>query len=225
MNEFLTKRQQSILIGNILGDGGVYIDKGLPYYYFKQREKNKDYVFWLYEELKNLCPSPPKQRKDNGQWYFYTSCLECLILFRATFYDSKSGRKCIPKNINEFLVSPLLLAVWYMDDGTLDYRKKDHCAFSLTINCFTVQEGKLLSKALQKNFGIISTVQNPLCRGKRYPKLYIGARGREKFLTLITPYVHECFAYKLPHNRVSPSETDSVPPWCGRDRRYHITRK
>lgn len=224
MNISLTRRQQNILVGSILGDGGIYTRmQGMPYYYVKQQERNKDYIFWLYQELNNLCPSPPKKRRDNNQWYFYSSGLENLVPLRTLFY--KDGRKRIPANIDEFLNSPLSLAVWYMDDGTLDYRTKDHCAFSLTVNCFTVQEVTFLCSVLKKYFGIISTVQNPLCRGKRYPKLYIGARGREKFLKLVQPYIHECFAYKLPQNRVSPSETDSVPPWCGRDRRYLLVRK
>jgi hypothetical protein len=98
-----------------------------------------------------------------------------------------------------------------MDDGTLDYREKDHCAFTLVINNFTLQEANILSRTLKKNFGIPSTIQNPLCRGKRHPRLYIGAQGRERFLTLIQSYIRECFAYKLPQNRVSPSETDSAP--------------
>ena len=224
MNLSLTKRQQNILIGSILGDGGIYPrTQGMPYYYIKQGERNKDYIFWLYQEFSNLCPSLPKQRRDNNQWYFYSSGLENLVSLRTLFYSG--GRKRIPANITKFLTSPLSLAVWYMDDGTLDYRIKDHCAFSLTVNCFTVQEVELLTSVLKKNFGIISTVQNTLCRGKKYPKLYIGARGRERFLKFVQPYIHECFAYKLPQNRVSPSETDSVPPWCGRDRRYLTIRK
>ena len=220
-NISLTKRQQYILVGSILGDGCVYTGKAKnPCYYIKQCKKNKSYLFWLYEELRNLCPSSPKQRRDNEQWYFYSSRLEILKPLRKVFYGD--GRKRIPEEINNLLVSPLSLAIWYMEDGTLDYREKDHCAFSLTVNCFTVKEVKLLSLVLENNFGIVSTVQNPLCRGKRYPKLYIGARGRERFLNLIEPYVHKCFVYKLPQNRVSPSETNSAPPWCGRDRRYSV---
>lgn len=216
---FPSKKQEDILVGSILGDGCIYVSSdGGTTYYVKQCEKRKEYIFWLYRELESLCPSLPKQRRDNNQWYFYSSRLEALKSLRKTFYQNR--RKRIPKEIGKLLTSPISLAVWYMDDGTLDYREKDHCAFSLTVNCFTLEEVKLLSWALKNNFGIISTIQNPLCRGKRYPKLYIGAQGRERFLNLIKPHIHECFAYKLPQSRVSPSETDSAPPWCGRDRRY-----
>lgn len=220
-----TAEQHNILVGSILGDGGVFVgNPQKPYFYVKQKEANKKYVFWLYERFRNFCVSSPRQRKDNGQWYFSTRGLEILLPFRKAFY--KERKKRVPRDIGELLVSPLSLAVWYMDDGTLDYRQKDHCAFSLTTNCFTKQEVALLSNALWKNFRIVSTVQTPLCRGIRYPKLYIGARGREGFLDLILPYIHECFAYKLPQNRVSPSETDSDPAWVGRDRRYLVrTRK
>ena len=220
----LTRRQQDILIGSILGDGCIYVGQGKnPCYYIKQCEKSKEYIFWLYKELENLCPSRPKQRSDNNQWYFYSSQSKILWPLREIFYPN--GKKIVPEEIDKLLVSPISLAIWYMEDGTLDFRKKDHCAFSLTINCFTLDESELLSRALKNNFGIISTVQNPICRGKRYPKLYIGAKGRERFLNLIQPYIHKCFDYKLPQNRVSPSETDSVPPWCGRDRRYLLRKE
>ena len=225
MDFSLTEKQENILVGNILGDGGVYVTKTgiFPYYYIKQCERNKDYIFWLYSHFSELCPSPPKQRKDNGQWYFYSSGLECFTPFRIAFYNDR--KKVVPGNIGKLLTSPLSLAVWFMDDGTLDYRKKDHCAFTLMINNFTLEEAALLSKVLQENFGVVGTIQNPLCRGKRHPRLYIGASGRERFITLIEPYIRQCFAYKLPQNRISPSETDSIPPWCGRDRRYLPSRK
>lgn len=221
----ITKRQKDIIVGNILGDGGVYVNNWghLPYYYIKQRKENKDYIFWLYKEFSQLCPSSPKQRKDNGQWYFYTSSSESFLPFRTAFYRNR--RKVVPRDIDKLLTSPLSLAVWYMDDGHLDYREKYHCSFNLMINSFTLDEAAMLSKVLKKNFGVIATIQNPLCRGKRHPRLYIGVSGRERFLTLIQPYIHQCFAYKLPQNRISPSETDSVPPWCGRDRRYLPSRK
>ncbi|PIP75784.1 hypothetical protein COW86_01880, partial [Candidatus Kuenenbacteria bacterium CG22_combo_CG10-13_8_21_14_all_39_9] len=120
-----------------------------------------------------------------------------LTEFRNIFYN-RNNIKIIPKNITAFLTEPISLAVWYMDDGKLDYRPKDHYAFSLTINNFLLKEAKILSDMLLKNFGIISSIQNPLCRGKRYPMLYIGKNGRDKFLKIVKPYIIDCFSHKLP---------------------------
>lgn len=214
-----TTDQRNVLIGSILGDGGIYLTSSKPHFYFKQKESSKDYVFWIYNYFHSFCKSPPKKRVDNNQWYFRTRGVELLSEFHRNFYD-KNGRKKIPSKIKNLLTSPLSIAIWYMDDGTLDYRQKSHCSFTLMTNCFTIKETKLLSETLWENFKIYSTVQNPHCRGKSYPRIYIGSKGRSRFIETIFPFIHECFLYKLPQNRVSPSETDFNPWWIGRDRRY-----
>lgn len=205
----LTSRQQAIIVGNILGDGGVYIKRDMKnaYYMIKQSEKYKQYLFWLFDELKDLCPSGPKQRKDNAQWYFYTSASKDLTNLQNIFYVNK--KKVVPQNIEELLVSPLSLAIWFMDDGTLDYRLKDHCAFHLCTNCFTREEGEVLANVLKKNFGIIASVHFTLCRGKRHTRVYIGAKGRAQFIKLVRPYILDCFKYKLPEYREVPQRLDS----------------
>lgn len=197
MGNILTERQKSILIGNILGDGYLDFDGYIgTRLYIKQSEDKKDYLFWLYEEFSNLCKSEPKQRKDNGQWYLGTRYFKEFTDLRSKFYEN--GVKIVPKEIGKILKNPISLAVWYMDDGTLDFRLKSHFAFSLAVNCFSVDEVQILVNVLKDNFGIIASSNNSLCRGKRYPRLYIGKDGRDKFLSLITPFIHECFSYKIP---------------------------
>lgn len=193
----LSKKQTSIIIGNLLGDG--YLDKnryGSIALEVKQKDSCKKYVFWLYEELKSLCGSLPKQRKDNYQWRLLTRYSKDLKRMYKLFYPN--GRKIIPANLLEILISPLSLAVWYMDDGTLDYRVKSHFAFSLVTNCFTLEENEILIQTLRKNFKIEATIHHSLIRGKRYPRIYIGSQGRDQFYKLVRPFILECFSHKLP---------------------------
>ena len=193
----LKQKQREIIMGNILGDG--YLEFGGFHgtrLQIKQKERYREYVFWLYEKLRNLCLSSPRQRKDNGQWYFGTRFLVELTEFHRTFYSA--GKKIIPKNISELVNSPLTLAIWYMDDGYLDWRPKDHYAFMINTDSFRWKEVQLLKKMLKKNFGVQVNVYNSLCRGKRYPKIYIGSKGRDKFFSLIEPYILNCFSHKLP---------------------------
>lgn len=205
----LTSRQQAIIIGNILGDGGVYVQKDSinAHFKIKQSDKYREYLFWLFNELKDLCGPEPRQRKDNAQWYFQTRAFENLTSLRNIFY--KNRKKIVPDNIKELLISPLSLAVWFMDDGTLDYRLKDHCAFHLCTNCFSKKEAQLLANTLGMNFGIVASVHYTLCRGKRHARVYIGSKGRDQFIELISPYILNCFKYKLPQYRVAPQRLDS----------------
>ncbi|OGN19096.1 MAG: hypothetical protein A3I32_01285 [Candidatus Yanofskybacteria bacterium RIFCSPLOWO2_02_FULL_45_10] len=193
----LSFEQKRILVGTLLGDGYLYRDRYNDCYLeIKHSEKQRDYVFWMYENLSNFCPSEPKQRKDNKQWKFMTSSNKDLCFFRQSFYPD--GKKIVPRDIKEILTHPLSLAVWYMDDGSLDYRPKSHYNYSLSTNSFTLEENRLLIGVLKENFGIITSVQAPLCRGVRYPELYIGVAGRDKFIETIKPYLLPCFKYKIP---------------------------
>lgn len=194
----LTQRQREILVGSILGDGCVSVRKNRNncWYYVKQCDANKKYLFWLHREFANLCPSGPKQRRDNRQWYFSTTTIGELNWFREKFYPN--GKKIIPKDISQILVSPLSVAIWYMDDGTLDYRPCYHCSFSISTHCFSVSGANLLKDTLFDTFGIRARVYNNLIRGVRYPRIYIGSEGRKEFYTLIEPFMLDCFRYKLP---------------------------
>jgi len=97
-----------------------------------------------------------------------------------------------------------------MDDGSLDYRPKDHYNFSLSTNAFTIDENKLLVNALKENFGIESSIQTPLSRGVRYPEIYIGAKGRDRFWELISPYVVSCFSNRIPRHTLTPQRLNLV---------------
>lgn len=193
----INKIQRQIIVGTILGDGCLEFDgfHGTRLQ-IKQAERYKEYVFWLYGKLKNLCNSEPKQRNDTKQWYFSTKHLTELTILHRCFYPN--GKKLVPKDISDILVSPLSLSVWYMDDGGLDYRPKDHYAFILNTDSFTLEGVNFLKELMDYRFGIASTIHNSLCRGKRYPKLYIGKNGREEFLKKVKPYILNCFSHKLP---------------------------
>lgn len=203
----LTKRQKEIIVGTLLGDGYLEHDGfKASRLQIKQCERKKDYVFWLYKELEDLVKTPPKQRKDNKQWYFSTRSLIELDFFRNLFYGT--GQKSVPTTIKKLPISPLSLAVWFMDDGTLDYRVKSHYSFSFSTDSFIKSDVKLLQEVLYEKFGIKTSIQMPSCRGKKYVKLYVGKDGREIFLSIVKPYILSCFDYKLPKIILDPSETD-----------------
>ena len=174
----------------------------------KQSERKKDYVLWLYNELKDLVKTPPKQRKDNNQWYFSTRSLVELDFFRSLFYWS--GKKSVPSTIKELSFSSLSLAVWFMDDGSLDYRVKYHYSFSFSTDSFNEPDVRLLQELLFEKFGVKSNIQMVLCRGKKYTRLYVGKEGRDNFLSVIKPHVLSCFDYKLPKLYLTPQRLNQT---------------
>jgi len=193
----LSHIQEKIVTGLLLGDGYLEFDKfKASRLQVKQAECKKGYVMWLYSHFADKVLTPPKQRLDTGQWYFSTRSLREFESWRENFY--RNGKKIVPKNIAEIVTDPITLAVWFMDDGTLDYRIHSHYSFTFSTDAFTIAEVRLLQNALFQNFGIESSIQTPSSRGTKYTKLYVGRNGREKFLETIQPHILECFAYKIP---------------------------
>ena len=195
----LSTEQLNILTGLMLGDGNLEFNgyRGARLQ-VKQSEKKREYVFWLHSQFADITRTPPQQRLDTKQWYFGTRFFENLEEIRRTFYNDH--KKVLPPNISELLYSPLTLAVWFMDDGRLDYREKSHYAYHIATDSFSESEVKLLQSILLERFGIAAKAYLSLCRGKLYPKLYIGKEGRDRFTEIVAPHLLSCFEYKLPPN-------------------------
>lgn len=194
----MNQTQRNIVIGTLLGDGCLEFNgyRGTRLQ-IKQKEEHKQYVLWLYSHLADLCRTGPQQRKDTNQWYFSTRALVELTDLQKIFYSER--KKKLPKAITKLITSPLSIAVWYMDDGTLDYRPKSHYNFRLSTDSFTRTENEELVNMLKENFGVTASICNSLCRGQRYHRLYIGSKGRNTFLNLIQPYmIQPCFRRKVP---------------------------
>jgi len=204
MTGILSTLQQDVLVGLMLGDGHLEFNgyRGTRLQ-VKQSEEKKEYVFWLYDHFTKLTRTPPQQRHDTRQWYFGTRFFTELEEIRKYFYIDRT--KHVPENITELFQSPLTLAVWFMDDGRLDYRVKSHYAYHISTDSFTEPEVQQLQTLLREKFGIVTKTYLSLCRGKRYPKIYIGKEGRDLCTKTVAPYILPCFGYKLPPNSKSIS--------------------
>ena len=193
----ITKRQKEIIIGTLLGDGYLQATgKKNARLKLEHSEKQKDYIFWKYEELKNLMQDKPKKlERYNPKWekaYTYYRCqshsMPLLGKFKRLFYD-KAGRKRIPEKISMLLKSPLSLAVWYMDDG--HYYLRDDVAY-IYLPRYSEEEIRRLTEALGKNFNLKPRV----IKKKGYPVLYFPKEETQKLMAIIKPWVPEFMKYK-----------------------------
>ena len=197
----LTSREREILIGMILGDAFVEEGKtGLARIQVSHSLKQKEYLYWKFRELRRWVKGKPhliahrdKRFDKTYQRIRFSTIFHPLFRwFREKFYRGK--RKIIPKDIEKILVSPLSLAVWYMDDG----KKRPDCrgAYLDTIWC-KQEEQKRLIKTLKNNFGIESRIH---WNGDGY-HLYIPITSIERFRNLIEKHVIPSMRYKLPYTR------------------------
>src|SRR3990167_10343837 len=115
----LGKKQREVLIGLVLGDGFLQATgKTNARLRLEHSAKQKSYLEWKYEVLKNFMQAPPKHiERVNPVWqrtYEYYRCQThaspYLGKLRRLFYNG--NRKVIPENIQSLLKAPQSLAVW-----------------------------------------------------------------------------------------------------------------
>lgn len=195
----LTKRQKEILIGLLLGDGHVEQLYTLALGRLKVEHSNvqKEYVDWLYNEFKPWIRMKPRERtiisfgKVQQRYEFCTYGHTILGDFQERFYRNR--KKLVPNNIAND-ITPLSLAVWYMDDGSI--KSKRHKGVFLNTQGFTEADVSKLQKILKHKFGIESITR----REKNGKQIYLGGHAGEEFCKLIYPYVIPSMRYKIPQS-------------------------
>ena len=194
----MTDTIRHILVGSILGDGfltPLTKRKEFSRLWLKYDDSRLSYLEWLHHKLLPIGVDEIKKKKNYTQHYFLTNSLKEVGILRKWFYPK--GKKIIPKEIFSLLVHPLSLAVWYMDDGNLDFRDHYHCNATFATYGFDYKGCCTLVEVLRKNFGIESRIHKTTMRNKIYFRLYITSKSTNAFMDLIKPYMHSCFSYKL----------------------------
>jgi len=181
----LTEEQKSILIGVLLGDGAMR-KKTHALLEINHSYKQKEYVDWLYQKFIHYVDTEPKMRKSNGKriaYRFTTKSLPILTTFYDSFFQEK--HKIIPDNLT---LSPLTLAVWYMDDGS-------RCDTDIYLNSqqFTQEEQEKLVSLLSEQYSI----QASLNKDKQYKRIRIKKESVPRFMNLISPFIISTMRYKL----------------------------
>lgn len=190
---------RNILVGSLLGDGWltkIRSKTNTSIFALKYNDKSLEYLKWIRSQIMELTPSAIKSKPEYSQHYFYTKSQKDLGEFREIFYPN-DGMKRVPENINELLVDPISLAVWYQDDGTLDRRSKYHWNAKLATYCFPYEDCIRLKYAIRQNFDIKISVCKCQMRGKMYYVLYVLSESMTSFIEVIKPYIHENHAYKI----------------------------
>ncbi len=182
----LTEAQQSIIVGCLLGDGSMRC-KANALLEVNHASAQKDYVDWKYHHLDNLCGTPPKLRRGNGEriaYRFTTLSLPQLTVLYKEFYRGR--RKVVPRSL---MLTPLTLAVWFMDDGCRSYR-----ALYLNTQEFDLDGQRRLIEMLRRQWGVVSTLN----RDKQYFRIRIAVSSVGRFKETIDPYLLQQLRYKLP---------------------------
>lgn len=185
---------EQILLGTLLGDTGIYLDKRRnnkahrPHLDFYQGQKQKEYLDWKLSFFKSLLL---KNMRFNRRWSVYCQMTIRWDGFRWYWkYCKNRQRNSILPWIKR--MGPIAWSVWYMDDGNLD---KGYV--SIRVNKIGVKNANRVCRHLRgMGFDVYLTV------GKKYGN-YLDTRirfrkgGSKKFLEMVAPFIHPCLRYKL----------------------------
>ena len=211
------KKEEAVFLGHLLGDGHIQ-KRGLHSYRTKIEHcyDQLSYVKWKYDQLKRFTYKQPKKvRSKHGfeSSLFYLKSGTYLKKYHDLFYEpyiwvSKTEPKINKtkirycKKISEQLIhalpnDPLLLAVWFMDDGN---RRSDCFSGRFATQGFSKEEHHLLQEYLYSNFSIKTSIVLHNAIKKSY-SLVIPSKKNNflHFIDLIQPIVEQvpCMAHKI----------------------------
>ncbi len=207
----LTQRQIEILYGTMMGDSKRQHTKLNSIAGFKHSTKQKEYLFWKFNEFKSVCKE--KNLKHYSQydkrydkiyegWTFYTKANTDVETCIKEFY--KSGVKEVSIKILEYL-TPLSIAVLYMDDGTTDFFhrfiiKDDYKytpRFKFCTDSFSIESCNNIVKWFKSKYNINTYLIERELKTKMGYRVVIHNNSIEDFISLIRPYIIPSMLYKI----------------------------
>lgn len=193
-----------VVLGSLLGDGSIAINKRYKNarFSFRHSIKQRDYFEWKVLMLKPI--SGEKHSWEQNEIQEKSSFGGAKLRYQSKTLDeltkihqlvTKKGKKRVSRKwLNK--LSPLSLAVWWLDDGSLisHSRKGVICTDS-----FTKEEVKLIQRYFKVVWDIKTAIGTVNKKDKTYYRLYFRSTNElMKFLRIILPHIQvESMLYKV----------------------------
>jgi predicted DNA-binding protein YlxM (UPF0122 family) len=184
------KKQKEFITGTLLGDGCIRKSGKLPRLCLVHSKKYEQYFHWKISQLDkhfNLWREQKDKRKNSTLLYTETLQHNGLLEFYNWFYPNKT--KIVPDNLDKYM-TPYALAVWFLDDGTLNSGTNHR----IHTNCFSYEDQLKLKHLLKRCFDLNCKI---LTRRDNQHILSFKRKDTVKLSNIIEPYVVPCMKYKL----------------------------
>jgi recombination protein RecA len=198
----LSEQQWQVVLGSLMGDGHLapnLRDRSGVRFRLGHGAKQAAYLDWKVSLLANIDHS---RRTDKRGAVFadFTPLPELDELRRAVYLGD--GRKHLSEEYLKAL-TPLALAVWYMDDGGFTVRSKDlqertrggSDRIDICVEALAEGSQRRLAEHLRDAYGL--DVRLARKGARQQATLHFTTAASAKFQELIAPYVHESMAAKL----------------------------
>jgi len=198
----LSGQQLQLILGSLMGDGNLSPNRrGRSGTRFRMGHgaKQAAYLGWKASLLGNI----PHARTVNAKgavFADFTPLPELAELHEAVYFGD--GKKYLSSDYLKSL-TPLALAVWYMDDGGFTVRSKGvqqrtaggTGRIDICVEAMSPGSRERLAEYLRDTYGLQVKLTH---RGARQVStLQFSTSSSEKFQQLIAPYIHPSMDYKL----------------------------
>ncbi|MFA7087601.1 MAG: hypothetical protein WC145_13110 [Aliarcobacter sp.] len=211
----LTEDQRQLILGGLLGDMSIlYPNKRsrYPRIVVSQGSAQAEYTEWKYAIMKNLVGTPPKTvvnqgyRPGNTVHRFQTRSLPCLVPMYDLVKPGGGKKTVVTRRWLDEIDSPMALAVWYLDDGSLTKNVNRPAqrvyGHSVQISAGYAETGKanLMAEWLDRVWGIPTRIHSGVrgAKGKPDSTVWISKSSDvDAFLDIVRPYAVPCMHYKV----------------------------
>lgn len=207
MKTKITKQSRNLLIGLLLGDGTISNN-----FVFKlsHSEQQKDYLEWKIKQLNEaglrnngLKEYTSTKGFNIGKTVLYTqlNIIPFIKVLRRVFYKPNKvlgNRKLLNR------LSAREIAIWYMDDGHINYRKtkdKVHGFYIKIATCLPKEELQIIIDYFKEVWNIQFYMFHEGKKENSY-SLCCGTKEGIKFINIVEPYVKQVpsMLHKIEYN-------------------------
>lgn len=184
----LSKTQQQVLLGSILGDGSLRAETDNCRLSITQGEKQLNYLKWKVDLLGNLITGKIREGKSgycNNKVY----AISTRITPELNVYDCDELTQ-IKQVVSE--LDDLGVAIWYMDDGS-----KSGQTLSLHTESFTYDSQLVFQQFFKEKYSIEPKIMTSKKNNKIYYYLYFNTSDSKILSTRLKSYIIPSMQYKL----------------------------
>ncbi|MFV2000689.1 MAG: recombinase RecA, partial [Acidimicrobiia bacterium] len=209
--EYLNEQQRQFVLGGLMGDGSISPKRANSFgdgikarYRFGHGPKQDAYAMWKASMFEGV-PLNVSPHSKGGLMVETTPLAELDALRDAVYFG---GKKVLSWDYLKEL-TPLALAVWYMDDGSFQERRVDGSAgrSEICVEAMELSSRERLVSTLTDTFGLSCTIRS--AGGKAV--IVFDRDGTEQLHALIAPHVPEPMEYKLLQHHRGKYATEVVP--------------
>ena len=196
----------SMLFGCLLGDGHGEIrsKKRTVRFSLQQENSNVEYLMWFHKFLASrgyCCMKQPKLYKRIGKRnkvrFYYrinTYSFANLVWFYDAFYvhgpENTRVKKVPDRDFLELYLTPLAIAVWFMEDGSVS-----SAGAKIATNSFNLEDLQRVKEFFLSKYNIECSIQSAGAAGQHV--LYFYKRSMPRLSKLIKKYMVSSMHYKL----------------------------